>query len=120
MSEEPVPASSPPSVAPGLREVAELLRQADHLEPEAQQTLAELVEELGEALATAPLPAEQSAQLAQTAIHLADAVHRQHTQGVLSAARERLDQAAVGVEARAPFVAGVARRLLEALSNLGI
>ena len=47
-------------------------------------------------------------------------VKRFALEGVLAAARHRLEEAVVAAEARAPTVAGVARRLLDALSSLGI
>ena len=55
----------------------------------------------------------------ESTVHLAQVVHGQET-GVLSAARERLEGAIVGVESRAPRIAGLGRRLLETLANLGI
>jgi len=58
--------------------------------------------------------------LAETTAHFVQALHRRHEPGGLSGARDRLEQAIVGAEARAPVVAGVARRVLDALSNWGI
>jgi hypothetical protein len=47
-------------------------------------------------------------------------MHREEAAGVMKAARERLEEAAVAAENSAPMLAGLARRLVEALSNIGI
>lgn len=99
-----------------LRELAGLLRAADHLSPEAQQALADLVEELSGAL---PGTAA-SAQLAESAAHLAAALHEQKDPGLLERARQRLEEAALRAETEAPVATGVVRRLIDALANLGI
>jgi predicted nuclease with TOPRIM domain len=121
MPEQPQP--NPPSraeVEASLRAVSRLLREAHHLGPEAQETLAELVDELGRALGAGTVSAEELAHLRESTAQLAEALHRRHDEGVVAAARDRLEEAVIGVESRAPVVAGVVRRLLDALSNLGI
>jgi hypothetical protein len=120
MPEEKSGDSLPPAdVQTSLRAIAQLLRQADHLEPEAQQALADLVDEMGNALNTSAIPSQDLNHLAESTAHLAQVVHQQDT-GVVSAARQRLEEAIVAVESRAPLAAGVGRRLLETLANLGI
>jgi hypothetical protein len=121
MSEQP-PTNPPipPEVQASLLTISSLLREAHHLGPEAQQTLAELIGELGHALGSSQASPEELAHLTDSTAKLVEAVHHQHDEGVLAAARDRLEEAVIGAEARAPVVAGVARRLLEALSNLGI
>ena len=64
--------------------------------------------------------AAEAAHLSESTARLIEGLHGRHDEGVLAAARDRLEGAVVGAEARAPVVAGVARRLLEALANLGI
>jgi hypothetical protein len=103
-----------------LHELAQVLRQADHLGPEAQQSLADLVDELTNALSTASLPAGDSAHLAESAGQLARAVQEKHDTSLLTAARDRLEHAALQAEASAPLPAGILRRILDALANLGI
>lgn len=103
-----------------LHELARLLREAQHLEPEAQQALADLVDELGKALDPATAPSAEMAHLADSAAGLAQALHQRHDTSVLVAARDRLEAAALRAEADAPVTAGVVRRLLDTLANLGI
>src|SRR5262249_7196309 len=60
MSEQPQPNSpSRAEVEASLDEVRGLLREAHHLGPEAQETLAGLVDELSRALATGTMSAEE-------------------------------------------------------------
>jgi hypothetical protein len=120
MAEEQFGEALPPTqIQTGLHAVAQLLREATHLGPEAQEALADLVDEMGKALNTSTVPPLELNHLAESTVHLAQMVHSQDT-GVRSAARERLEEAIVGVESRAPLVAGLGRRLLETLANLGI
>src|SRR5262245_12093241 len=103
----PVEPPADPVVQAKLRELAQVLRHADHLGPEAQDSLADLVEELSNALTRATLPVGESAHLADSATHLARAVREKHDTSLLTAARERLEKAAVRAEASAPLPAGV-------------
>src|SRR5262249_41783095 len=117
---QPGRAPAPEAVAARLHEIARLLREADHLGPESQKVLAELADELGNALGTAGIPSDQEAHLAESAAHLIETLRQRHGAGPLAAARDRLERAVLDVEARAPVAAGVARALLDALANLGI
>jgi len=111
-----------PTGAPGpspLHELAELVRRARHLDPEAQAALAGLVEELGEALDPARLSGTARAHLEEHTSHLLHALHAQD-EGPLSSAKHRLEEAAVRLEAEAPQATGIVRRLIDALANLGI
>ena len=101
---------------PKLRETAQLLREAEHLTPEQRRALAEAAERLADALKDTS-PAE-AAQLSEAAAGLMEAVHRQHTP--VEEARERLEQAIIAAETRAPVATGLARQLIDALANLGI
>src|SRR5262245_20860586 len=120
MAEQPPQPSVPPEVRDSLQAVGRLLREAHHLGPEAQQQLAELVDELGQFLGSTTASPAELAHLRDSTTRLAEAVHHQHDEGLLSAARDRVEEAAMSLEARAPTVAGVLRRLLDTLSNLGI
>jgi hypothetical protein len=116
----PVDPRADAAVQTRLRELARVLRHADHLGPDAQQSLADLVDELSNALTTASLPAGDSAHLAESATHLARAVQEGDDTSLWTAAQERLEQAALKAEASAPLPAGILRRILDALANLGI
>jgi tryptophan 2,3-dioxygenase len=103
-----------------LHTVAELLRHTRHLGPEAQALLADLIDELGAALESPEVPNAEIARLTESASQLVQAVAEKHDAGMLEAANERLEGAVVSVEARAPHLAELTRRLAEMLSNLGI
>jgi hypothetical protein len=106
-------------VQASLHVIARVLRTAPHLTPETRLALAELLEELAGTLGSALPPAEM-AHLTDRAAGLLQALQRPHDEGVLTAARERLDEAVVGAEVRAPLLTGVIRRLLDALAQIGI
>ena len=115
-----MPEQPPTPSSVNLRELAQELREADHLGPEAQQAIADLLEELAIALPTgAKVPAE-TAHLAESASHLAAALHEPQEPGVLANAVERLEASVARAEAKAPMASGIARRLIETLANLGI
>ncbi len=103
-----------------LHEVARMLRGSSSLDSEARPFLAELVDELGATLTASNAPPAELARLAESAAHLAEALHHQHDQGFLGNARDRLNSALIQAESKAPLAAGVARRLLDAIANLGI
>ena len=103
-----------------LHAVAQRLRQPGPVDPEAKRTLAELVDELSAALGSGEVPPAEVAHLAESTAHLAEALHEREDAGLLGGARDRLEQAALNAEARAPLAVGLARRLLDALANIGI
>jgi len=117
------PESNTPSVQEvqaRLHEVARMLQQSGSLDPEARQVLAELVDELGGALRASNAPPAEVAHLAESAAHLAESLHYQRERGILASAQDRLNAAVLQAEANAPVAAGLARRLLDALGNIGI
>ena len=121
MSQQPLsdlPAD--PNLEIKLRSIAQLLRQADHLDPEAQKALAEIVEELGKALHSTPVSSEKAKSLADSTAHLIQALDQRHNQGLLTAARDRMKQAITRIEYEAPFAAQIAGRLLDTLASFGI
>ena len=61
----------------------------------------------------------QAAHLAESAVQAARALSEPH-HGLLTAARERLEAAAVRAEAKAPVATGVVWRLIDLLSEIGI
>lgn len=117
MPEQPPSASE---VQAKLHELAEVLREAQHLEPQAQEALADLVDELSKALTLAAIASSETAHLANTAASLVRALHQERNPTLLSAAKQRLEQAALRAEAQAPVATGIVRRLLDALADLGI
>lgn len=115
MADQP---SSTPRV--NLQEVAEKLRQADHLGPEAQQALADLLDELANALPSAGPASAEANHLAASAAHLAEALHQRHEEGALATAIERFEASVARAEAKAPMASGIAHRIIETLASLGI
>lgn len=119
----PQPAPSGPSTSSGVRAslhvLAEILRDPHPLSPEVREVLAAFVDELGEALA-APAPSAEVAHLADGAVELVRAVHRKEAPGMLASARDRLDAAILATETKNPLTAGLVRRLLDALADIGI
>ena len=114
------PSSAKAQVEAHLHALSHLLREARRLGPEEQALLADFVDELGNALASPDVPDEEVATLTASASGLLQAVHEQHEPGMLEAAEDRLESAAVTVEAKAPGLANLTRRLAEMLSDLGI
>ena len=111
---------APPGVQPSLHAVAEMLRDPHPLSHEVRAALADFVDELGTALAGSSVPPAEVTHLADSAAQLVKTVHRQDAPGVLAAARARLEAAILTTESKAPLAAGLARRLLDALANIGI
>jgi phosphoglycolate phosphatase-like HAD superfamily hydrolase len=87
---------------------------------EPRQVLAELIDELSTALKSAQLPSDEVTHLAGTTMHLAEALHHQHDKGMLEKVRDRFEDATAQAEARAPVAVGLARRVLDALAQMGI
>jgi hypothetical protein len=94
------PENASQSLTARLREVANLLRQSDQVNPQTQRAVADLVEEL-------------SKNLAESLVH-------RHDVSVVGKIRERLDHAASNAEAHAPGAVDLARRFIETLANIGI
>jgi hypothetical protein len=121
MSDTPEPSAPAVSaIQARLQDVARLLRKSSSLDPEAQRALAELVAELSKTLEKAPVPPTEVAHLAESTAHLAEALHHQNDRGMLGAARDRLERAVIRAEIRSPLAVGLARRLLDALANIGV
>jgi hypothetical protein len=104
----------------GLHELAEVLHEKHRLEPQAQEALANLMDELSKALDPTAAPPAETAQLAASAAQLAKTLHQKHNQTLLAAAKQRLEEAAFRAETAAPLATGLARRLLDVLADLGI
>jgi hypothetical protein len=85
----------------------------------AQQLLAELVDELGDALDSAKVPSTELAHLAECAAHLVQTAHRREDKR-LAGARDGLEKALIGVEMEFPRLADIGRKLADALASVGI
>jgi hypothetical protein len=103
-----------------LQEVTQLLRQPTTIDEQARQALAELTAELARLLDAGAVPAEEVKRLAENTTHLAEALHHPHPSSGIAGIRERFEQALASAEAHAPLAVGLARRLVNALANLGI
>src|SRR6266496_157792 len=68
----------PPEVQASLLAISRLLREAHHLGPEAQQTLAELMGELSHALGSSQASPAELAHLTDSTTKLIEAVYQQH------------------------------------------
>jgi hypothetical protein len=119
VAERPDPEAADP-IRASLHELAEVLRHADHLEPETQEALADLMDELSKTVQPSAAPLAETVQLARSAAQLVRALQEQPGTTLLSAAKRRFDEAAARAEARAPMATGLARRLLDTLADLGI
>jgi hypothetical protein len=121
MAEQP-PANLPTTAAiqSSLHELAQVLRRADHLEPEAQQAVADLMDALGRALGTETAPPAELGPVATEAAQLARALQHRHNPTLLTAAKERLQKAALRAETAVPAVTAIVQRLLETLADFGI
>ena len=115
----PSPSENDLSVRARLKELASLLRRSGHLKPRVQGELADLLEEMAAELETAGA-SSLSTHLAESTAHLAEELHRRKDVGLLGAAKERLDEAAARAESKAPVATGLARRLIDVLSEIGI
>jgi hypothetical protein len=103
-----------------LHTVAQLLREANHLGPEEQQIVAELVDGVAKALEAPETPLPELTRLAESTVHVLEAVHQRRDQGLLAAARLRVEESLDNAEARFPFLVGLVRHLMEVLAASGI
>jgi hypothetical protein len=121
-----MPDSPPPNsaksaeLASRLDELAVALRSADHLDEASQRALADLVQELGHSFAGTQSSSPAAEHVAETAAHVLQALHNKQPASILTAGKEKLQAAAARLEAEAPLATGLVKRLLEALSDLGI
>jgi hypothetical protein len=121
MSENTAPEPhSAESTQTDLKRLAALLRDADHLDPEAQKSLAALLEELGTELQVAGIASAQAARLAEAVTDVARSLHKQDSAGELETARDNLKEAAIRAEVEAPVATGLAYRFIDLLSSIGI
>lgn len=115
---------SSPDAAPAVREqlrtIARVLREVHPLSLDLQRLLAGLLEELADALAAEKVSPASLSRLTESMAHLAEAVHHQKERHLVSGLREGMERAVVEVEAHYPNLAGLARKLMDTLTNIGI
>jgi hypothetical protein len=97
-----------------------MLRQNKTIDQQSRHALAELVDELTKSLQGQNVPPAEVARLAESTAHLAESLHHHRERSMLGAARESLEQAAVGAEAHAPLLVGLARKVVDVLAGFGI
>src|SRR6516225_9286743 len=120
MASESLPISQDPTqIQARLRELARTLREAKHLDPNTQRELAELADELATSGDFSKASSAEVAHLLDTSARIIGTLHQSPQTPVPATLRERLGQAIYATEARAPVLAGVARRLLDVLADLG-
>jgi hypothetical protein len=113
-------AQEPGKIQARLHELAKSLRESGNLEPATRQALADLADELaasGDFTKTSPA---EVGHLLQTSAQVMDLVRQTPEATIPLSTRERLEQAILAAEARAPVLSGLAHRLLDVLSDLGI
>ncbi len=121
MSEQTNPEPQNPAlIHANLRQLAAALREADHLAPETQQSLASLLDELGQELNSTGLASANTAHLAEAVSEVARSLHEQRSAVSLDAARNQLEEAAAKAEVEAPVATGVVYRFIDVLSSIGI
>jgi hypothetical protein len=121
MADEPSPISqSPEKVQTRLHELAQMLREANHLEPATQKALAELADELASAGDFSKASSAEVGHLLESSSRVIELLHRRPEAPIPATVRDRFEQAILAAESRAPVLAGVAHRLLDVLADLGI
>jgi len=119
-SESSATPQDPTQIQARLRELAQTLREAKHLDPDTQRELAELADELATSGDFSKASSTEVAQLLDTSARVIGTLHQSPQTPVPATLRQRLAEAIYATEARAPVLAGVAHRLLDVLADLGI
>jgi|SRR6516165_10225402 hypothetical protein len=121
MASDPAPnAANPAEIRERLRQLARMLREAQHLEPDTRRQLAELADELAASGDFTKASSAEASRLLDTSARVIDALHKEPEAELPATLRERLGESIMAAEARAPVLAGVAHRLLDVLADLGI
>jgi hypothetical protein len=109
-----------PDVRARLHDAARLLRDPIAIDPDVRRALADLVDELGQALASPNVPQAEVARLAEVTAHLTEALHQGHDRGLLEQARNRMKDLLLQAETRTPTAVHLVENLINALANIGI
>lgn len=100
-----------------IEELARRLREAEHLEPEVREEAAEL---LGDLTAALQPPEPHAEELAESTAQLVRAVSDRHESGLIESAKERLEEAVIRAETKAPVATDIVLRLIDVLAGIGI
>jgi hypothetical protein len=114
-----MPEQPDPSAANDVEELARRLREAEHLEREAREQVADLLGELAAELDQTE-PSAHKEQLAKSAAQLVRAVKEKHEPGMIEAAKDHLEEAVARAEAKAPVATDLVLQLIDLLATLGI
>lgn len=122
MSDRPEPGTPDAvEVRSRLLDAARTVRDSESLDPEVRAALADLLDELNRAVGAPDATPAEVAHLAESAAHLAEALHHpRQDHGLLGRARDRLGEVVARAESHAPAAAGLARRLIDMLAAMGI
>ena len=120
MSDPLPPSPGASEVQAQLRSIAQILHQHRQLGPDAQELLAKLVEEMSDELGSRNVSAQELNHLAEAASHLLQTIKQPQEPRKAASARDRLEAAISRIESEHPTVAGIARRFVDALGELGI
>lgn len=120
MADQSSPSPGSTVVQSQLQAVAQALHNAQSLDSETRQALADFIEELSRTLEAAPAPSRDLSHLTECTTHLLQAAHQAESPGIPAAVRGRFEAAVLGVQTQFPNVAALARSLVDALANIGI
>ncbi len=119
MSEQDTAATPPEDRAASLHAVARALRGRVTWGRRRGSALAEFLDALGDPETTAAAAPADMNRLTERATHLLEALQHQHDPGVLAAGATDWKRRCCA-ESEAPVAAGVFRRLLDVLANIGL
>ena len=103
-----------------LRELAAEMRDGVHLDSGTRQAMADLLDELGTVLGADGSASDKTVHLAEAVHEVAHSLHEKRPAGLITTARDRLQEAATRVELEAPVMTNVVTRLMDLLANMGI
>lgn len=106
-----------PEIAEAISELARRLHEAEHLAPEVRAEAADLLDELSRELRQS---SSQSEDLAESTAQFVRAVKDQHEPGLVEAAWDRVEKAVAKAETTSPLATDLVRRLIDALTGIGI
>lgn len=116
MSEQSSESNQVAQTRADLQHLAASLRDADHLEPDTQQALANLLEELITELDSSSLATVKTAESVRAVVR---SLHEQHPPEAMVSAKDRLKESADELD-KSEITRGVVYRLLDLLAGMGI
>ena len=103
-----------------LKQLARLLREGDRLDTNSQNSLANLLDELGAELDPSAMPSDHTIHLAGLVSQLARSPYELHHAKFSKSVRDRLAVAVRWAEAHSPVTANIVSRFIDALASIGI